>query len=758
MDMDSGGNLIFADHNNNMIRKIDPSGIITTIAGTGTPGFSGDGGPALQAQISYPTDVSIDAGGVIYFAELYNSTIRYIDLDGTIHTLVGNGSDTGFSGDGGPAQDALMNRPYGLSVSPTGEIAIADRNNQRIRKIGLPRHTISGIPGDLDVGAHAVTLTASDDEDATTLSFEVLIANVNDPPSIISAADAQAFEDQYFVFRGEANDVDSEDLEWRFRDIPPWLTADGDSLFGTPLEGDGDVTFWVRVSDGDLMDSMAVRLTVIPVDDPPQFTSADQVQAVEDVFFQYFAEAYDEEQAPLAFSFQSLPSWLSAVSDTLQGTPPNGALGSLVTVIVSDGFSNDTLEVDITVLPTNDTPQVIQSLGEVVMDEDEAGAILVNRLEDHFLDIDAGDSLTFIPTLLDTGMDSVVVSILAPDTSRLLAYPLAQFNGAVRVLIAAVDDSLAWISDTLTIHIQSVNDAPMLTSLPDTSFFEDQVLALPLSELYAYVQDDEDADTLLLWTFEGFGHLSPILTADSLLIHAETDWFGVDTGRVVVTDAGGLSDTAEVIVTVHAVNDAPRSFALLTPADLTVISEPDSVDLTLRWEASVDVDSEALSYELQFSSAEWDSSFSSILTSSVRLNIEAFPRGDTLRWTCQVSDGEWLTQATGTFRLIISETVGLKDVAIIPDDFELNQNYPNPFNPFTTIRYGIPEVADVNLVIYDLRGRTVRSWRLISQAPGWHEQVWDGLNASGSPVTTGVYFTRMTSGRYSKVIKMLYLK
>lgn len=88
----------------------------------------------------------------------------------------------------------------------------------------------------------------------------------------------------------------------------------------------------------------------------------------------------------------------------------------------------------------------------------------------------------------------------------------------------------------------------------------------------------------------------------------------------------------------------------------------------------------------------------------------------------------------------------------------LQQNLPNPFNPSTTISYGLPEDAAVSLVIYDIRGNTVRTIDSGSQVAGWYERVWNGMDESGQPVSTGLYLTRLQAGSYSKTIKMLYLK
>ena len=132
--VDSKGNIIFSDAGNSRIRKISPSKVITTIAGTGVPGFSGDGGPATAAMINAPNGLFLDKAGNLYFADRGNQRIREVDTAGVIHTLAGNGTQ-GFSGDNGPALSASLNQPRGVTLDSAGNLYIADQANHRVRKV-----------------------------------------------------------------------------------------------------------------------------------------------------------------------------------------------------------------------------------------------------------------------------------------------------------------------------------------------------------------------------------------------------------------------------------------------------------------------------------------------------------------------------------------------------------------------------------------------------------------------------------------------
>jgi trimeric autotransporter adhesin len=134
MVLDAAGDLVFADAVNNRIRKIDASGEISTIAGNGTAGDSGDGGPATEASLNFPWGVTYDLARNLYITEYYNNVVRKVDRKGTITTYAGNGT-AGYCGDGGLATQACLNGPSGLVANGNGNLYIADRLNHRVRVV-----------------------------------------------------------------------------------------------------------------------------------------------------------------------------------------------------------------------------------------------------------------------------------------------------------------------------------------------------------------------------------------------------------------------------------------------------------------------------------------------------------------------------------------------------------------------------------------------------------------------------------------------
>ncbi|MFF7365270.1 RICIN domain-containing protein [Streptomyces sp. NPDC008125] len=141
--VDGAGALYIADADNHRVRKVTSDGTISTVAGTGSAGFDGDGGPAAAAKLNLPLAVVVDSAGNMYVSEYNNHRVRKITPDGTISTVAGTGS-AGFDGDGGPAISAQLKQPRGLAVDCVDALYIADRSNHRVRKIASEK--MAGLP------------------------------------------------------------------------------------------------------------------------------------------------------------------------------------------------------------------------------------------------------------------------------------------------------------------------------------------------------------------------------------------------------------------------------------------------------------------------------------------------------------------------------------------------------------------------------------------------------------------------------------
>lgn len=182
VDVDASGNVYLAEFNGHRIRKVTPDGVIRTVAGTGIPGSTGDGGQATSAQIENPLDMAFDAAGNLYFTQYGTHQVRKVSPAGVITTVAGTGG-RGFSGDGGAATAATFNEPIGIASTPAGVLYVADFQNARVRRIGLDG-VVTTVAGNGTLGssgdggaATAATLTAWDVE--ATAGGTLYISDLN---------------------------------------------------------------------------------------------------------------------------------------------------------------------------------------------------------------------------------------------------------------------------------------------------------------------------------------------------------------------------------------------------------------------------------------------------------------------------------------------------------------------------------------------------------------------------------------------------
>jgi uncharacterized protein (TIGR03437 family) len=132
---DPAGNMYIADTMNNRVRIINTSGIINTYAGNGNAGYSGDGALAVNAELYRPSGLALDAAGNLYIADSFNNVVRVVLPNGLIYTVAGTGGVAGYTGDGGPATQAELNYPTGLAFDNSGDLIVADTNNSLIRQL-----------------------------------------------------------------------------------------------------------------------------------------------------------------------------------------------------------------------------------------------------------------------------------------------------------------------------------------------------------------------------------------------------------------------------------------------------------------------------------------------------------------------------------------------------------------------------------------------------------------------------------------------
>ena len=253
---DHMGNLYVADNGNNRIRKINSAGIINTIAGSAAYGFAGDGGPSTASKLYYPRSVCTDISGNVYITDIQNFRIRKINTLGIISTIIGNGTE-GFSGDGGPATAAEIDQSSGVAVDLSGNIYISDNNNNRIREVSIITHA------PLFIGGHAQEVTIC--PDVEIINIDTLL-DVND----IDVGQTETWSLVQPPISGLALTAYST-LSTGSAMMPSTLT------YTPALSFTGLDSFKVRVTDGIYSDTTTIFVNILPHPSAGVITGADSV-------------------------------------------------------------------------------------------------------------------------------------------------------------------------------------------------------------------------------------------------------------------------------------------------------------------------------------------------------------------------------------------------------------------------------------------------------------------------------------------------
>jgi len=480
-----------------------------------------------------------------------------------------------------------------------------------------------------------------------------------------------------------------------------------------------------------------------------------------------------------------------AATGTLTYTPVADVYGTAtITVMVKDdgGTANggvDSVETSFTVTVNliNDPPTIAAISDPAAIDEDAAEQVI------NLSGISTGaanETQTLTLTAISSNTDLIpdpTVTYTSPQSTGSLAYtPEKNAYGTATITVRVEDDGgtanggVDSVQTTFTITVNPVNDAPVALADTVTTPEDTSATVLVLAN-----DSDMDGDTLTIASVTQGNHgVVAIDEGDTTLTYTpNANFWGVDSLTYTVSDGKSGLDTATVLITLTSVNDPPAAFALVSPGhDSTlVISNANLGDtLTFAWEAAVDVDGDTVRY-----GAELTDGLGALLTfgdttaTEVRLPyaaVAAIMEGlgqltITGTWDIFAADGEDITWASnGPFTFTVdATTLDVLRQALLPQAYALHQNYPNPFNPSTTLRFDLPQAAEVYLVVYDLLGREVVRLLDSRWEPGYHQVVWNGRDRYGRNVPSGIYIARLfiplTAGvapEYSKSIKMLLLK
>ncbi len=420
----------------------------------------------------------------------------------------------------------------------------------------------------------------------------------------------------------------------------------------------------------------------------------------------------------------------------------------------------DTGFVFITVVNEDDMPVVVNAIPDITVNEDAPDSLLAD-LDVVFMDID--DELEYSHVIVDT---TLVFASVTNDSVTLQFLPDA--NGSTDIIFTATNPTIrASVSDTMTVTILPINDAPLMSVITDTTVDEETELEILLTA------SDVDGDVL---TFSATADTSAVIVAvstDTLSVSLVDNWNGSSILMVVVSD-GSATDTTSFELTVNAVNDAPSSFALNEQDSVYIaMANFDSDSIVFTWDESADVDEDELTYHFTAEliiNGQLTTEYDTTLTAN-EMKIDYQSVFDeiyaaqamlaAIEWDVSVSDGvEEVMAENGplTVGINASDAVLSIDEELLPEVYALHQNYPNPFNPITTLRYDLPEQANVNIIIYDMLGRQVRTLLNEIQDAGYRSVIWNATNDYGKPVSAGVYLYKIQAGEFVQTRKMVLLK
>jgi len=402
----------------------------------------------------------------------------------------------------------------------------------------------------------------------------------NAPPSIISEPITDAIEDFLYSYDVDAIDINGDALIYSLSVKPVGMTINsttGEISWLPNNENVGDTTVTVKVTDeSSASDTQTYILTVLNVNDPPVFSilpdkniNEDEPLSIAISYFYDYVNDPDNSDNTLTFTFigQDNISVTTSADSVRLSSPLNWNGSDTLDVIVSDGNLSDTTSWKITVNPVNDAPVITTNeLTNAI--EDQAYSYTIEALD---ADLVYGDHLIYSLSVYPEGM---TINITFGEISWL---PDNNDVGDTTVTVSVSDDSIATDTKSYILTVVNVNNPPILYAIPDTNFNEDTVLEIPLAFWYDYVEDVDNDDSELIWTFFEGDSVVVNASTDNVKFSAPLNWYGVDTIKIAVSD-GQYSDTSLLALTVYPMNDPP----IISNIPDQVVAISDTIEILLN--------------------------------------------------------------------------------------------------------------------------------------------------------------------------------
>ena len=362
----------------------------------------------------------------------------------------------------------------------------------------------------------------------------------------------------------------------------------------------------------------------------------------------------------------------------------------------------------------------------------------------------------------DAHSDTSAVSALI-EGQNLLLTPLPNWYGASTITVYMTDENNLSDTTSFVLTVSSVNDPPTIAAVDDISIPEDGTGSIVLNVT------DIDTDDLLYNFYTNQPVFSYSVIEDTLFVSPNLDWNGQANLTIFVSD-GENSDNTYLVVTVTPVNDAPLEFGLISPTVLDTFQINSSTDETIpfTWESSFDVDSDVtykLTVTLDYLGNVYTQDYENITDSSTAISTYEYAVFMTdlnlslwnIDYVVEASDEEFTVISQAGEFILVNTSLSIAS-EIIPEAFALHQNYPNPFNPITSLRYDLPQDGLVNVTVYDMMGRIVKTLVNSSQTAGYKSIQWNATNDRNEPVSAGLYLYTIQAEKFRQTKKMVLLK
>ena len=847
--VDASDNIYFADKSNHVIRKIDVNGNISTVAGNNEGGYSGDGGQATNAQLAGPLGVAFDADGNLYIGDSGNHVIRKVDPNGIISTLAGTAQESGFV-DGVTGTQARFYTPSTLAIDSKGNLYVTDSSNQRVRKI-TPDGAVSTIAGNgyRTYTADSVAATTSlsspfgisiDQNDNIYLSdsWNFVIRKITPRKTTLKVpseyATIQSAID--YAIKGDTVSVAAgtykENINLNLKDIH----IIGTNRETTIINGDaqGTVVTFNGDANGNMPDNAYVNTvlagftlengngTIIG-----EGTSGGGIEIngkakplLKDLIIEYnkalngagiklYNSASPNIENCIIRNNQTVypdPSgkWSAGMGGGISADDYNGTIKNVVfsgnksrqaSIMNMDWGSANNFEIINCTFANNygeyndmyfSGPLTINITNSIIWDDstivrnsqwksmyfsESNGTVTVNAKNSIIQggytgdgNIDVNPQFVKVITTGDEESDYHLADWSpAIGAGTATGAPTTDIEGNPRPNPAGSNPDMGAYENQ---YGTPQNSPPVIATQSDLTIAEDGTGTATLSAT------DIDGDAITYSAVSDTNAVTTSISASTLTLTPNANWNGVSNIKAYASD-GTSKDSTSFKLTVTPVQDAPSAFEWVSVLDTIInITKTNLTDTyELEWTESEDVDGETIDYLLYAQigvnppeevEEVTDTTFQLIYEEILEHVFEPFPMlpRATVKFTVVATDGIETVKVTGDDRVVFVNRYEFLSTESegIPTEFALHENYPNPFNPTTTLRFDLPEVSDITLTIYNMLGQKVRTFNYQNTPAGYHSVKWNATNDYGDPVGAGVYLYQLQTKDFVKTRKMVLLK